>query len=86
MVLKEVEGTEKEWPCDLALLALGFTGPESTLADKLGIDDIEHSKDGQHSKKIVICNYERLHYFNSSDFVCCICYYLNFVFNFQYKR
>ncbi len=38
-------------------------------AGKLGIDDIEYSKDGIHSKKIVICNYERLHYFNSSDFV-----------------
>ncbi|GAB1307579.1 glutamate synthase subunit beta [Urechidicola sp. KH5] len=36
--LIEVEGTEKTWPCDLALLALGFTGPESTLADKLGIE------------------------------------------------
>ena len=35
--LIEVEGTEKTWPCDLALLALGFTGPESTLADKLDI-------------------------------------------------
>lgn len=37
-------------------------------AEKLGIDDIEYSKDGTHSKKIVICNYERLHYFNESDF------------------
>lgn len=37
-------------------------------AEKLGIDDIEYSKDGKHSKKIVICNYERLHYFNSNDF------------------
>ncbi len=36
--LIEIAGTEKTWPCDLALLALGFTGPESTLADKLGID------------------------------------------------
>jgi glutamate synthase (NADPH/NADH) small chain len=36
--LVEIPGTEKTWPCDLALLALGFTGPESTLADKLGID------------------------------------------------
>jgi glutamate synthase (NADPH/NADH) small chain len=36
--LIEIPGTEKTWPCDLALLALGFTGPESTLADKLGID------------------------------------------------
>ena len=38
-------------------------------AEKLGIDDIEYSKDGKHTKKIVICNYERLHYFDSSDFV-----------------
>jgi hypothetical protein len=37
-------------------------------AEKLGIDDIEYSKDGKHTKKIVICNYERLHYFNSQDF------------------
>lgn len=37
-------------------------------AEKLGIDDIEYSKDGRHTKKIVICNYERLHYFNSNDF------------------
>jgi len=37
-------------------------------AEKLGIDDIEYSKDGNHTKKIVICNYERLHYFNESDF------------------
>ena len=37
-------------------------------AEKLGIDDIEYSKDGKHTKKIVICNYERLHYFNSMDF------------------
>ena len=37
-------------------------------AEKLGIDDVEYSKDGKHTKKIVICNYERLHYFNSNDF------------------
>lgn len=37
-------------------------------AEKLGIDDIEYSKDGKHTKKIVICNYERLHYFNENDF------------------
>ena len=38
-------------------------------AEKLGIDDIEYSKDGNFTKNIVICNYERLHYFNQSDFV-----------------
>jgi glutamate synthase (NADPH) small chain len=35
--LKEVAGTEKEWPCDMALLSLGFTGPEKTLSEKLGL-------------------------------------------------
>lgn len=38
-------------------------------AEKLGIDDIEYSKDGKFTKKIVICNYERLHYFSEHDFV-----------------
>ena len=37
-------------------------------AEKLGITDIEYSKDGTHSKSIVICNYERLHYFDKEDF------------------
>ncbi len=36
--LKEVPGTEKIWPCELALLALGFTGPETTLSEQLGIE------------------------------------------------
>jgi len=36
--LIEIEGTEKTWPCDLALLALGFTGPEKTLSQQLGIE------------------------------------------------
>jgi hypothetical protein len=35
-------------------------------------DDIEISKDGKHTKKIVIANYERLHYFDEKDFVCVI--------------
>jgi hypothetical protein len=30
--------------------------------------DIEHSRDGKFKSKIVVCNYERLHYFNSNDF------------------
>ncbi len=36
--LIEKEGSEKIWPCDLALLALGFTGPEKTLAEQLGLE------------------------------------------------
>ncbi|WP_055434908.1 glutamate synthase subunit beta [Lacinutrix algicola] len=35
--LKEVPNTEKEWKCDIALLALGFTGAEKTLADQFGL-------------------------------------------------
>ncbi|MEO0902864.1 MAG: glutamate synthase subunit beta, partial [Bacteroidota bacterium] len=35
--LKEIEGTEKEWDCDLALLAMGFTGSETTIAEQLGL-------------------------------------------------
>jgi hypothetical protein len=41
-------------------------------ADKFGIDDIEYSKTGIFTKKIVVCNYERLVHFNSSDFDCVI--------------
>ncbi|MFS4469790.1 glutamate synthase subunit beta [Maribacter sp. 2210JD10-5] len=37
-VLKEIEGTEKEWKCELALLAMGFTGSEMTIAEQLGLE------------------------------------------------
>ncbi|MFA5297875.1 MAG: glutamate synthase subunit beta [Lutibacter sp.] len=36
--LEEIPGTEKVWPCELVLLALGFTGPETTLSAQLGIE------------------------------------------------
>ena len=36
--LVERPNSEKTWPCELTLLALGFTGPESTLSDQLGIE------------------------------------------------
>ena len=39
-------------------------------AEKFGIDDISYSKDGKYKSKIVVCNYERLEHFNSSDFDC----------------
>lgn len=39
-------------------------------AQKIGAGDIEHIKDGKMSKKIVVCNYERLHLLNPADFVC----------------
>ncbi|MFV0248767.1 MAG: glutamate synthase subunit beta [Tenacibaculum sp.] len=36
--LIEKSNTEKIWPCELALLALGFTGPETNLSKLLGIE------------------------------------------------
>jgi len=41
-------------------------------AERIGVDDIEHSKDGKFTKNIVVCNYERLHLLNPDDFVCVI--------------
>nr|KYP69883.1 Glutamate synthase [NADH], amyloplastic [Cajanus cajan] len=35
---KEIEGSEEIIEADLALLAMGFLGPESTIAEKLGIE------------------------------------------------
>jgi glutamate synthase (NADPH/NADH) small chain len=37
-ILREVPGTEKEWKCELALLAMGFTGSEMTVAEQLGLE------------------------------------------------
>ena len=50
----------------LTPLAVGFQFLNE--AEKIGIDDIEQTTNGKHTKKIVICNYERLHYLNSNDF------------------
>lgn len=36
--LIELPNTEKKWDCDLALLALGFTGPEKTLIEQFGLE------------------------------------------------
>jgi len=35
--------------------------------------DCEQSRDGKYSKKIVVTNYERIHYFNSADFSGVVC-------------
>lgn len=37
-------------------------------AERIGIDDICHTKNGKYDKKIVVCNYERLHHLNPDDF------------------
>jgi len=36
------EDSEKVWPCELALLALGFTGPEQDLFSSLNIE-LDHT-------------------------------------------
>ncbi|MDK2810111.1 MAG: glutamate synthase small chain [Petroclostridium sp.] len=35
---KEISGTEKVWPAQLVLLAMGFTGPEDAILEQLGIE------------------------------------------------
>ena len=36
--MAKVPGSEKRWPCDLCLLALGFLGPENEALKSLGIE------------------------------------------------
>ena len=35
---ENVPGSEREWPADLVLLAMGFLGPEHLISDPLGIE------------------------------------------------
>jgi glutamate synthase (NADPH/NADH) small chain len=56
--LIEKEDSEKEWPCDLALLALGFTGPEKSLPEQFGLTfdergNIKGENDYQTNKKSI---------------------------------
>ncbi len=37
----EVQGSEKEWPADLVLLATGFVGPELAVGEMLGLEEVE---------------------------------------------
>lgn len=54
----------------LTPLAVGFQFVKES--EKLGISDVYQTIKGELNGKIIICNYERLHYLNSSDFVACI--------------
>ena len=40
---QKIPDTEKVWPADLVLLALGFLGPEDTVVEQLGLDRDERS-------------------------------------------
>jgi NADPH-dependent glutamate synthase beta subunit-like oxidoreductase len=35
---KAIEGSEREWPADLAVLSMGFLAPESYISEELGLD------------------------------------------------
>jgi glutamate synthase (NADPH/NADH) small chain len=35
---KAIEGSEREWPCDLAVLSMGFVAPEEYVIKDLGLD------------------------------------------------
>ncbi len=48
---KEISGTEKRWPAQLVLLALGFLGPEDKLIDQMSIDRDERSNISSNSGK-----------------------------------
>lgn len=52
----------------LTPLAVAFQFLEE--AEKIGANDITHSKTGKVKSKITVCNYERLHLLDSSDFEC----------------
>lgn len=52
-------------------------------AERIFIDDIEQSKDGKFTKKIVVANYERLHLFNPDDFECVMLDESSILKNFQ---
>jgi NAD(P)H-dependent glutamate synthase small subunit len=41
--MEEITGSEKQWPADLVLLAMGFLGPEHYISDTLGIEYDERS-------------------------------------------
>jgi len=54
----------------LTPLAVGFQFVQE--AEKLQIADVYQTLKGELKGKIIICNYERLHYLDSNDFVGCI--------------
>ncbi|MDF2156530.1 glutamate synthase subunit beta [Algoriphagus sp. CAU 1675] len=44
MTFKEVEGTERVLPCDLAFIAIGYTGPaQNGLLEAFGVDTMENT-------------------------------------------
>ena len=56
----------------LIITPLAVAAQHLKEAEKFGIPDVDHTRDGKYKGKIVLINYERLHYLNSSDFDCVI--------------
>ena len=56
----------------LILAPLAVASQHLRESEKFGVD-CEYSRDGKFSKKIVVTNYERLHYFDQNDFAGVVC-------------
>jgi hypothetical protein len=56
----------------LIITPLSVSKQTELEAEKFGIE-AERSKDGKYTKKIVITNYERMHYFNENEFEGVVC-------------
>jgi glutamate synthase (NADPH/NADH) small chain len=49
--MTEVEGSEKDWPAQLILLAMGFLGPEQYVAESIGLEvDPRSNYQAEHGK------------------------------------
>ncbi|MBK6266706.1 glutamate synthase subunit beta [Marivirga sp. S37H4] len=55
--MQEIQGTERDVPCELALLSIGFTHPESPLLDAFGV---EKTKGGTVADKNFKTNIENI--------------------------
>jgi len=48
---REIPGTEKGWPAELVLLAMGFLGPEETVLEQLGVErDARSNAKAEHGR------------------------------------
>ena len=70
----------------LIITPLAVSGQTLREAEKFGID-ATRSKDGKHTgNRVVITNYERVHYFNPDDFAGVVCDESSAIKNFDGKR
>ena len=67
----------------LTPLAVGFQFIKE--AENLGIEDVYQTMKGELKGKIIVCNYERLHYLDPSDFIGCILDESSILKNFEGK-